>query len=76
MDNLKNIKWGFKMNIKINARKKLKFLLPVLFSTLLVGTASAELTERPADPIKTELLEEGKKVYFKRCVWCHGVEGA
>ena len=64
------------MNIKINARKKLKFLLPILFSVLLVGTASAELTERPADPIKTELLDAGKKVYFKRCVWCHGVEGA
>jgi mono/diheme cytochrome c family protein len=76
MDNLKIYKWGFKMNIKINTRKKLKFLLPVLFSVLLVGTASAELTERPADPIKTELLEAGKKVYFKRCVWCHGVEGA
>ena len=27
------------------------------------------------DPIKKELLEKGKKVYFKRCVWCHGVEG-
>ncbi|HJM11187.1 MAG TPA: c-type cytochrome, partial [Candidatus Marinimicrobia bacterium] len=22
-----------------------------------------------------DLLEKGKKVYFKRCVWCHGVEG-
>ncbi|MFQ5481616.1 MAG: c-type cytochrome [Nitrospinaceae bacterium] len=27
------------------------------------------------DPIQEDKLEKGKKVYFKRCVWCHGVEG-
>ena len=27
------------------------------------------------DGVKKDLLEKGKKVYFKRCVWCHGVEG-
>ena len=63
------------MNIKVKARSKLKILLPLLFSVLLAGTASAEDEERQADPIKQDLLEAGKKVYFKRCVWCHGVEG-
>lgn len=31
---------------------------------------------RMPDPIQQDKLELGKKVYFKRCVWCHGVEGA
>ncbi|SVD79740.1 uncharacterized protein METZ01_LOCUS432594, partial [marine metagenome] len=58
---------------KIKTGKKLKFLLPLIFSVLFAGAAFAE--ERQADPIKEDLLEAGKKVYFKRCVWCHGVEG-
>jgi len=29
----------------------------------------------PPDVVKKEMLEKGKQVYFKRCVWCHGVEG-
>ena len=61
------------MNIKVKARSKLKILLPLLFSVLLAGTASAE--DVPADLIQQDKLEAGKKVYFKRCVWCHGVEG-
>ena len=63
------------MNIKVKARSKLKILLPLLFSVLLAGTVAAETEERQADLIKQDLLEAGKKVYFKRCVWCHGVEG-
>ena len=39
----------------------------VIPGTALAGTAP--------DPIKKDMLEKGKKVYFKRCVWCHGVEG-
>lgn len=31
--------------------------------------------ELPAEPTP-EQLENGKKVYFSKCVWCHGVEGA
>ena len=63
------------MNIKIKARGKLRILLPLIFSVLIAGLAYAEDEERQADPIKQDLLEVGKKVYFKRCVWCHGVEG-
>jgi mono/diheme cytochrome c family protein len=61
------------MNIKITTGKMLKILLVLMFSFLLTGTASAE--DVPADPIQQDKLEAGKKVYFKRCVWCHGVEG-
>ena len=61
------------MNIKITTGKMLKILLVLMFSLLLTGTAAAE--DVPADPIQQDKLEAGKKVYFKRCVWCHGVEG-
>jgi mono/diheme cytochrome c family protein len=30
---------------------------------------------RPAPP-QAEQIEAGKRVYFTKCVWCHGVEGA
>ncbi|MBT6601443.1 MAG: c-type cytochrome [Nitrospina sp.] len=62
------------MNIKITTGKMLKVLLVLMFSVLLTGTAAAE--DVPADPIQQDKLEKGKQVYFKRCVWCHGVEGA
>ena len=63
------------MNVKIKARGKLKILLPLIFSVLIAGLAYAEDEERQADLIQQDKLEAGKKVYFKRCVWCHGVEG-
>jgi len=61
------------MNIKAKTGKTLKILLALLFSVLIAGVAYAE--DRPADLIQQDKLEAGKKVYFKRCVWCHGVEG-
>ena len=62
-----------KMNIKTKAQKTLKIFLALLFSVMIAGVAYAE--DMPADPIQQDKLEAGKKVYFKRCVWCHGVEG-
>ena len=47
----------------------LSFLAVVLIA--VPGTAMAGVP----DAVKKDLLEKGKKVYFKRCVWCHGVEG-
>ncbi|MGD9850274.1 MAG: c-type cytochrome [Nitrospirales bacterium] len=59
----------------------------LLSATLLVGTASlpgvaqADLAEgfaegsHPAPP-PAEQVEAGKRVYYTKCVWCHGVEGA
>lgn len=58
---------------KIKIGKKLILLLAFIVSLVLAGPSFAE--DVPADPIKKDLLEQGKKVYFKRCVWCHGVEG-
>src|SRR5213083_801404 len=31
-----------------------------------------------ANPAKPDpnMIEEGKKIYFRKCVWCHGVDGA
>lgn len=29
----------------------------------------------PAKP-DPKMIEEGKKIYFRKCVWCHGVDGA
>ena len=39
---------------------------------LAAGFVEGEL---PAEPTP-EQLENGKTVYFSKCVWCHGVEGA
>jgi len=61
------------MNIKTKAQRTLKIFLALLFSVMIAGVAYAE--DMPADPIQQDKLEAGKKVYFKRCVWCHGVEG-
>jgi mono/diheme cytochrome c family protein len=58
-------------------RKAVKWLLPGALA-LVFGMSSnlfAEPVGRPADKVKEELLDKGKQVYYKRCVWCHGVEG-
>lgn len=52
----------------------------VLFSGLMLMAFSLPATvfaqeAQPPDAIKKDLLDKGKKVYYKRCVWCHGVEG-
>lgn len=47
----------------------------------LPGTAKAELADgfaeksHPAPP-PAEQVEAGKRVYFTKCVWCHGVNGS
>ena len=59
----------------------------LLSATLLVAIssipsmASAQLAEGFADgshpaPPPAEQIEAGKRVYYTKCVWCHGVEGA
>src|ERR1043165_5278631 len=40
--------------------------------TLPAGFKSGELAPEPA----AEMIEAGKRVYFTKCVWCHGVDGA
>ncbi len=58
--------------------KTVRHFLVALTMMLIVGLPSTVLAEeeaQPADPILKDKLELGKKVYFKRCVWCHGIEG-
>ena len=47
------------------------------------GAVSADSAMSPgfikgANPPKPDpkMIEEGKKIYFRKCVWCHGVDGA
>ena len=60
----------------LKIRKELMLLLTLVVSMAMAGVAFGEEEIRPPDAVKTDLLELGKKVYFKRCVWCHGVKGA
>lgn len=53
---------------------KLKGLMVPAVMLMALAIPAGVMAAKP-DPIKQELLEAGKKVYFKRCVWCHGVEG-
>ena len=55
----------------INNIKRLIFSILAVALVVMPATAFG----RMPDPIKKDMLEAGKKVYFKRCVWCHGVEG-
>lgn len=48
----------------------------VVLTVLSLPSMLFALEYRKPDPIQKDKLELGKKVYFKRCVWCHGVEGA
>jgi mono/diheme cytochrome c family protein len=50
----------------------------ILFSGLMLMAFSIPATvfaQQAPDAVKTDMLEKGKQVYYKRCVWCHGVEG-
>jgi mono/diheme cytochrome c family protein len=57
--------------VRINKVKGWGLLAILLLVFLLPATSFAALP----DPVLKDKLEAGKKVYFKRCVWCHGVEG-
>ena len=52
----------------------IKRLIMFFLAVALFATPGAVFAGVP-DGVKKDLLEKGKKVYFKRCVWCHGVEG-
>jgi len=41
-------------------------------SGLPEGFKKGELAPEPS----AEMIEAGKRVYFTKCVWCHGVDGA
>ena len=52
----------------------IKRLILSFLAVALIAVPGVALAAAP-EPIKQDMLEQGKKVYFKRCVWCHGVEG-
>ncbi|MCZ6690155.1 MAG: c-type cytochrome [Planctomycetota bacterium] len=58
--------------------KRRPFYIAAAFLVALIsGPASAqEITVPPRVPESPELLEEGKQVYFQRCAFCHGLNGA
>ena len=53
----------------------IKRLILSFLAMAMIVIPGAALAGTAPDPIKKDMLEKGKKVYFKRCVWCHGVEG-
>ena len=57
--------------------KSVRHFLMALVIFMIAGLPSTLLAQeaQPADLIQQDKLELGKKIYFKRCVWCHGVEG-
>jgi mono/diheme cytochrome c family protein len=60
------------MNNQNNKFRRL--LVQLLMLAIFCLPASVYAAQMP-DPIQADKLEAGKKVYFKRCIWCHGVEG-
>jgi len=53
----------------------------VFFSTGEVTAADPAMSPgfiKGANPAKVDpaMIEAGKKIYFRKCVWCHGVDGA
>jgi len=63
------------MGMTMTNNNYIKRLILSFLAVALFAVPGAALAEQAPDAIKKDLLEEGKKVYFKRCVWCHGVEG-
>jgi len=41
-------------------------------AALPAGFKKGELSPEPS----ADMIEAGKRVYFTKCVWCHGVDGA
>ncbi len=62
---------GMTMTKNNNYIKHLIFFFLAVVLIVIPASAFAAVPEA----VKKDMLETGKKVYFKRCVWCHGVEG-
>jgi mono/diheme cytochrome c family protein len=71
-------------------RKSLLFLIGAVVITMISGSATVwtfaqegasgvpegfKKSDMPAMPSAQD-IEAGKRVYFTKCVWCHGVDGA
>ncbi|MGV7221903.1 MAG: c-type cytochrome [Nitrospinales bacterium] len=58
-----------------NQNNKFRRLLVQLIMLAVFCLPASVYSAQMPDPIQKDKLEAGKKVYFKRCIWCHGVEG-
>ena len=74
--------------MKNSIRLKARAFLTTAFGVILVSGITGGLTfaaetlpagfkkgELAAEP-SADMIEAGKRVYFTKCVWCHGVDGA
>lgn len=67
----------------ISRVKRKKLLIPVLLILFIMSIGQAVLTSTQANQEKAlekvtampEDIKAGKKIYEKRCIWCHGPEG-
>ncbi|WP_237098147.1 c-type cytochrome [Nitrospina gracilis] len=64
-------------NMMSNSKKIVRRWLVAAVALAVLSVPSILFAQeyRKPDPVQQDKLELGKKVYFKRCVWCHGVEG-
>src|SRR3990167_2949515 len=51
------------------------FLLLTVYCLLLTVADAGDAPTKPKIPNTPEAVETGKKIYFKRCSFCHGLEG-
>ena len=51
------------------------FLLLTVYCLLLTAAYAGDTPAKPKIPNTPEAVEGGKKIYFKRCSFCHGLEG-
>src|SRR5579884_2178251 len=49
---------------------------PLPFAFAQEGVPEGFKKSELAPPPSAEMIEAGKRVYFTKCVWCHGVDGA
>lgn len=77
------------MNKILSVFNKMKAVVAVAVAVAIVATGtlipataqaakeekSAAASARPPKPAPAD-IEAGKQIYFKKCVWCHGPEGA
>ena len=58
----------------ITQRITMRWLLAQLVLLVALSLPASVFATMP-DAVQKDKLELGKKVYFKRCIWCHGIEG-
>ncbi len=63
------------MGMTMTKNNNYKRLIFSFLAVALIAVPGVALAQTVPDAVKKDMLETGKKVYFKRCVWCHGIEG-